>query len=98
MKTENLIEILNYVKKLFPNLERIRIYGSSQHIAKKGSTADIHINVGKIVKQAGIELSEYVVIGIGGKKRTIEHIDKKCLSIIPRLNKRRHYSVFHNGG
>jgi radical SAM superfamily enzyme YgiQ (UPF0313 family) len=43
---------------------------------KKGSTADIHVNAGNIVKQAGIELSEYVVIGLGGKERTKEHIDK----------------------
>ena len=109
MKTEDLVEILNYTKKLFPNLERITVYGSSQYIARKGlndlkkiakaglsrihvglesgddavlehvnkgSTADIHVKAGKIVKEAGIELSEYVVIGLGGKKRTKEHIDK----------------------
>ena len=109
MKTEDIVEILEYTKQLFPNLKRITVYGSSQYIVrkgledlkrigraglsrihvglesgddavlehvKKGSTADDHIKAGKMVKQAGIELSEYVVIGLGGKKRTIEHIDR----------------------
>jgi len=43
---------------------------------KKGSTKDIQIKAGKLVKQAGIELSEYIVLGLGGKKRTKEHIQK----------------------
>lgn len=109
MKTEELIEILEYTKQLFPDIERITVYGSSQYIArkglkdlkriaraglsrihvglesgddvvlnhvKKGSSADIHVKAGKMVKQVGIELSEYVVIGLGGKKRIKEHIDR----------------------
>jgi radical SAM superfamily enzyme YgiQ (UPF0313 family) len=109
MKTEELIEILEYTKQLFPNIERITVYGSSQYIArkglkdlkkiakaglsrihvglesgddivldhvKKGTRSDIHIKAGLMVKKAGIQLSEYVVIGLGGKKRTNEHIDR----------------------
>jgi radical SAM superfamily enzyme YgiQ (UPF0313 family) len=41
---------------------------------KKGSTKDIQIKAGKIVKDAGIELSEYVVLGLGGKERSKQHI------------------------
>jgi len=41
---------------------------------KKGSTRDIQIKAGKIVKDAGIELSEYVVLGLGGKERSKQHI------------------------
>lgn len=41
---------------------------------KKGSTKDIQIKAGKIVKDAGIELSEYVVLGLGGKERSKRHI------------------------
>ena len=52
---------------------------------KKGSTADIHVKAGKIAKQAGIELSEYVVIGLGGKKRTQEHIDK-TVDVLNKIN------------
>jgi len=107
MKTQDFVEILKYTKKLFPNLERITIYGSAQYIVhkglenlkkiaqaglsrihvglesgddiilnriKKGSTKDIQIKAGKLVKKAGIELSEYIVLGIGGKKRTKQHI------------------------
>lgn len=118
MKTEDLIDILDYTKQLFPNLERITVYGSSQYIArkelkdmkriakaglsrihvglesgddtvldhvKKGSTADVHIKAGRVVKQAGIELSEYVVIGLGGKKRTKEHIDK-TVDVLNKIN------------
>jgi radical SAM superfamily enzyme YgiQ (UPF0313 family) len=107
MKTQDFIEILNYTKELFPNLDRITIYGSAQYIVKKGlndlkkiakaglsrihvglesgddvtlnhvnkgSTKDIQIKAGRLVKQAAIELSEYIVLGLGGKKRTKEHI------------------------
>lgn len=105
IKTEDLVEILEYTKQLFTNLERITIYGSAQYIAqkglddlkkirkaglsrihvglesgddiilkrvKKGSTAAIQKKVGKLVKKAGIHLSEYIVLGLGGKERSRE--------------------------
>jgi len=40
---------------------------------KKGATASEQIRAGLWVKQAGIELSEYVLLGIGGKDRWFEH-------------------------
>lgn len=43
---------------------------------KKGSTTEIQIKAGKIVKKAGIQLSEYIVLGLGGKERTAEHINE----------------------
>lgn len=109
MKTDAFVEILNYTKKLFPEIKRITIYGSAQYIVKKGlddlkkiskaglsrihvglesgddvilkntkkgSTQEIQIKAGLIIKKAGIELSEYVVLGLGGKKRTKEHIQE----------------------
>ncbi len=39
----------------------------------KGATRDHHILCGRKVKDAGIELSEYVVLGMGGKKWWREH-------------------------
>jgi radical SAM superfamily enzyme YgiQ (UPF0313 family) len=39
----------------------------------KGATRDDHILCGKKVKEAGIELSEYVVLGLGGKKWWRQH-------------------------
>lgn len=40
---------------------------------KKGTTAAEQIQAGKWVKEAGIELSEYVILGLGGEERTGEH-------------------------
>ena len=108
MKTPDLAEICRYTRELFPKLERITIYASSQFIArkgpedmkvlaeagltrmhvglesgddevltrvKKGSTAEKQIEAGKIAMEAGIQLSEYVLLGIGGKERTREHVE-----------------------
>jgi radical SAM superfamily enzyme YgiQ (UPF0313 family) len=40
---------------------------------KKGTDSGEQIRAGKWVREAGIELSEYVVLGIGGRERTREH-------------------------
>jgi radical SAM superfamily enzyme YgiQ (UPF0313 family) len=40
---------------------------------QKGATREDHVLCGKKVKDAGIELSEYVVLGLGGKKWWREH-------------------------
>ena len=106
MKTDDLCEIITFVKKVFKRLERVTVYGSSQYIHKKGlqglkrladaGLSRIHVGLesgddvilkrikkgtfsqeqieaGKWVINAGIELSLYVILGIGGKDRTIPH-------------------------
>ena len=106
MKTSELVEILEYARELFPELNRITMYGSAQFINRKtqaelsalrnagldrihsgmesgdditltnickGSTAEQIVSAGRKVIDAGMELSEYVLIGIGGLERTIEH-------------------------
>jgi radical SAM superfamily enzyme YgiQ (UPF0313 family) len=40
---------------------------------KKGTTAEEQIQAGLWVREAGLELSEYVVLGAGGKGRSLEH-------------------------
>lgn len=40
MKTEQLLEIFNFARELFPHLERITVYGSARYINKK-SEADL---------------------------------------------------------
>ena len=40
---------------------------------KKGVTAQEHIDAGKKVKESGISLSEYVILGLGGKGMWREH-------------------------
>ena len=106
MKTDDLCEVLTFANKVFPGLERVTVYGSSQYIHKKGpqglkrladaGLSRIHVGLesgddvilkrikkgtfsqeqieaGKWVVDAGIELSLYVILGIGGKDRTISH-------------------------
>jgi len=106
MKTDDFCEILSFARKIFPGLERITVYGSSQYIhkkgpqglkrladaglsrihvglesgddvilklIKKGTSSHEQIEAGKWVMDAGIELSLYVILGIGGKRRTISH-------------------------
>lgn len=106
MKTDELCEICSYAKDVFPRLQRITVYGSSQYIAKKGpegmqklakaGLSRIHVGLesgddeilkrikkgtnskqqieaGRYVMDAGIELSLYVILGIGGKERTQQH-------------------------
>lgn len=40
---------------------------------KKGTSAEEQIRAGRWTLEAGIELSEYVILGIGGRDRTREH-------------------------
>jgi radical SAM superfamily enzyme YgiQ (UPF0313 family) len=40
---------------------------------KKGTNATEQIQAGQIVKQAGIQLSEYIILGLGGTDRSIKH-------------------------
>lgn len=114
MKTTDLIDILTYSKQLFPNLQRITVYGSSQYIlkkglkdmkkiakaglsrihvgletgddillqrTKKGTTQKEQIHAGQIVKESGIELSEYVILGLGGNVRSSEHIQNTVIAL-----------------
>ena len=106
MKTDDLCEICRLSKEIFPYLQRITVYGSSQYIYKKGPEAlkclahaglsRIHVGLesgddvtlkrirkgtnsrqqveaGRSVMETGMELSLYVILGIGGKDRTKEH-------------------------
>ncbi len=106
MATDPLAEICTHARQVFPRLERITVYGSSQYIRKKGiedlkrladaglnrihvglesgddrvlrrirkgADAACHIQAGRWVIEAGMELSLYVVLGIGGRERTSPH-------------------------
>ena len=43
---------------------------------KKGTTAAEQIGAGKMVKTAGLQLSEYVILGLGGMERSEVHATK----------------------
>jgi radical SAM superfamily enzyme YgiQ (UPF0313 family) len=40
---------------------------------KKGTTASEQVDAGRMARKAGIELSEYVILGLGGAERTQAH-------------------------
>ena len=106
LKTGQLVEILSYLKKTFPSIERITTYARAKTVSKKtvenlqelrdaglsrihigletgydpllqyiqkGVTAQEQIEAGKKVKESGISLSEYVILGLGGKGMWREH-------------------------
>jgi radical SAM superfamily enzyme YgiQ (UPF0313 family) len=59
-------------------LSRIHIgletgYDPLLKVIQKGVTAEEHVIAGRRVKESGISLSEYVVLGLGGKKMWREH-------------------------
>jgi len=106
MKTENLVEVVSYLKETFPEIKRITSYARSSTLARKpvedlrrlesaglnrihvglesgsdevlsyvnkGVTAARQIEGGQRVVAAGIELSEYVMPGLGGRRLSREH-------------------------
>ena len=106
LKTEDVLEILLYIKQKFPAMERVTSYARATTLRKK-SVAElkqlkdagltrIHVGMesgsekvlklinkgitpedivagGKHVKEAGIELSEYIMPGLGGRTLSEEH-------------------------
>ena len=104
--TDQLVEILTFLKATFPGIKRITSYGRSHTAARKkpeelrrlyeaglsrvhiglesgydplleyvdkGVTAADHIKGGKNIVASGISLSEYVVLGLGGKAMSHAH-------------------------
>lgn len=106
MKTKDLVEVLTFLKKQFPDIKRVTTYSRSRtvirksvdalkkirkagldrvHIGletgydpllklmKKGVTGEQHIEAGRNLLQAGMEVSEYVMPGLGGQEMWREH-------------------------
>ena len=106
IKPDDLVYILEYLKKCFPDIDRVTTYARShtivrikqndiQRIADAGlnrvhvgmeTGSDIvlkkinkgvdkagHIKAGLKIKKAGMQLSEYVMPGLGGIEYSIEH-------------------------
>ncbi|MBC2712486.1 MAG: radical SAM protein [Desulfosarcina sp.] len=106
METDALCRICIHAHRVFPHLERITVYGSSQYmhkkgpgdlkrladagltrihvglesgddvilrLIKKGTVANQQIEAGQWTMAAGIKLSLYVILGIGGVARTLAH-------------------------
>lgn len=100
MKTDKLVEVLQYLREKFPTLERVTTYARAKtlvqkklaelvsiraagldrlHVGlesgddevlkriRKGATAEHHIKGGRKALEAGFQLSEYWMPGLGGK-------------------------------
>ena len=106
MKTDQLVEALQYLRHTFPSIQRVTSYARSKtlmqksigeltaiykagldrlHVGletgddallkriKKGVTAEAHIKGGRKALQAGFQLSEYWMPGLGGKSMLADH-------------------------
>jgi biotin synthase-like enzyme len=106
MKTEDLGQVIVYLKDTFPRVKRVTSYARSHtamkkktaelmqlreagltrlHIGlesgyqpildliQKGETIEQHIQGGLKVVESGISLSEYVILGLGGKELSARH-------------------------
>lgn len=108
MRTPDLLEVVRYLKKTFPSLERITSYARAKTLAQKtktleelkelrkaglsrlhvgletgddellkyvnkGVTSEEHVLAGRKAKEAGFELSEYWMPGLGGKTWSEQH-------------------------
>ena len=108
MKTDQLIDVLQHLRKTFPSLTRVTSYARSKTLAqkkleelkdirkagldrlhvgletgddellikiKKGVTGAGHIKGGQKAMQAGFQLSEYWMPGLGGKEMWQNHAE-----------------------
>ena len=106
MRTNELAEVIRFLREIFPDIKRITSYGRSKTAAKKkldelielgeaglsrlhiglesgydpllqymdkGVTAAEQIKGGRNIVESGISLSEYVILGLGGKGMWREH-------------------------
>ncbi|MFH0769214.1 MAG: radical SAM protein [Chloroflexota bacterium] len=118
MHTNQLVEVIRYLKEAFPDIERITSYARSKSIVKKkpeelsqlrqaglsrlhigletgddellsyvnkGVTSEEHILAGKKAIEAGFELSEYVMPGLGGRSKWIQHA-KNTARVLNEIN------------
>lgn len=118
MTTNDLVEVIGYLKEKFPEIKRVTTYSRSRtvirksvdslikirkagldrvHIGletgydpllklmKKGVSAVQHIDAGQRLMAAGIELSEYVMPGLGGQEMWKEHA-KATANVLNAIN------------
>ena len=118
MKTDDLVEVVGFLRENFPEISRITTYSRSRTIVrktedelkrireagldrihvgletgydpllkfiKKGVTSEQQIEAGKKVIAAGMELSEYVIPGLGGQEMWREHAEATA-KVLNRIN------------
>ncbi|MEK6193968.1 MAG: radical SAM protein [Deltaproteobacteria bacterium] len=118
MKTDDLVEVLTFLRKSFPDITRVTTYSRSKTVSKKsadslkqirkagldrihiglesgydpvlklmkkGTTAATQIDAGKKVMAAGMELSEYVMPGLGGQELWEGHA-RETAKVLNQIN------------
>jgi biotin synthase-like enzyme len=112
MGTENLVEVLSFLRATFPSIERVTTYARSKTLSRKsleeltairkagldrlhvglesgddeilkrtrkGVTGEEHIDGGRKAMEAGFQLSEYWMPGLGGKENWENHARNTAL-------------------
>jgi len=118
MRTGDLLEVLGYLKQVFPRTEKVTSYARSKTLALKsneeltqlretglsrlyiglesgddeilrhickGVTGEEHILAGRKAKAAGFELSEFCIVGLGGRSRS-EQNAKNTARVLNAIN------------
>ncbi len=118
MKTPDLLVVLEYLKKHFPNLERISSYGRAQTMIRKskqelqelcqaglnklycgmesgsdivlrnirkGARASDIVTSAQAAKEAGMVISEFIILGLGGKDHWEEHATETA-GVLNKIN------------
>jgi hypothetical protein len=118
MRTEDLIEVLTFLRQTFPEIRRVTTYSRSRTVTKKsldalkrirragldrvhigletgydpllklmqkGVTAAQHVDAGRRLVEAGMEVSEYVMPGLGGREMWREHAVETA-RVLNRIN------------
>ncbi|MBW2092894.1 MAG: radical SAM protein [Deltaproteobacteria bacterium] len=118
MKTEPLVEILNFIREIFPSVERVCTYARGKTVFKKkadelrklreaglsrlhigletgddellaymrkGATADEMVEAGRKAFDAGFEVSEYIMPGLGGREKWAQHAQNSA-RVLNKIN------------
>ncbi len=118
LETEELVEILRFLRQSFPTIQRVTSYARSSTLRRKnveelkalreagldrihvgmesgfdpllkfmqkGVTSQGHVEAGRKVVEAGISLSEYMLLGLGGRRWWKEHAVESA-KVINQIN------------
>jgi len=118
MKTEDLVEVLRFARKVFPGLQRITSYARAKTLLRKpledllelrragltrlhvgletgddkllkyvnkGATASEMVDAGRKAMEAGFELTEYVILGLGGEEGYRRHA-RETARVLNKIN------------
>jgi len=118
MKTDELVELLAFLKQTFPGLKRISSYGRAQTMVRKsaremqdiclaglnklycgmesgsdkvlkkvnkGATAADISTAGRRAKDAGMSISEFIILGLGGQELWEEHA-RETAGVLNEIN------------